>query len=75
MPSVELLNVMIFTGSPWSATVRSSPSNIPSPPSPDIEITWRFGYANCAPMACGSALAIVPCRNDPMTRRRPFGVM
>jgi hypothetical protein len=58
IPRDELPKTTIFTGSSWSATVRSSPSSIPSPPSPDIEITWRPGWANWAPIACGSAFAI-----------------
>jgi hypothetical protein len=62
-------------GSSYIATVRSSPSSMPRPPSPDIETTCRPGQASCAPMACGSALAIEPCRKEPMTRRRPLGVM
>jgi hypothetical protein len=74
MPSDELLNVMILIRRSCKRTVSNSPSSMPRPPSPDMEITWRSRSARCAPIACGRALAMLPCRNEPITRRRPFGV-
>jgi hypothetical protein len=40
-----------------------------NPPSPDSEITWRFGCVACAPIAIGMALAIEPCASEPSNRR------
>jgi hypothetical protein len=36
------------------------------------EVACRRGNAACAPIACGIALAVEPCRNDPISRRSPF---
>ena len=74
IPSDALLNSAIFSGRSWRRTVSSSPSSIARPPSPDIDTTCRPGNASWAPIACGSAFAIVPCLHEPITRRRPFGV-
>lgn len=74
MPSEELLNNTIFTGRSYWTRVRKSPISMVNPPSPDMETTCRFRSRNCAPIACGRALAIDPCENEPITRRRPLGV-
>ncbi|CAH0327511.1 hypothetical protein SRABI128_06178 [Microbacterium sp. Bi128] len=75
MPRVELLKTTTFTGSRCAATVMSSPSSIDRPPSPETETTCRPGYASWAPIACGSALAMDPCRYEPISRRVPSGLM
>ena len=49
-----------------------SPISMVKPPSPDSDTTWRPGNAACTPNACGMALAMEPCQNDPTKRRRPF---
>src|SRR5699024_2699250 len=67
--SDELLYTTIFTGRLCSRTVSSSPISMPSPPSPDNEMTWRSGNAAWAPMLMGSPLAIDPWANEPMIRR------
>ena len=55
MPSVELLNTTIFTGSSYAATVTSSPSSIDSPPSPDIDDHLPARVATCAPIGLRAA--------------------
>jgi len=52
--------------------LMKSPIIIAKPPSPDIEMTCRWGKVACAPIACSSALAIEPWLNEPISRRRPF---
>src|SRR3954449_4839010 len=49
MPREPLLNTTTFTGSACSRAVSSSPSSIDSPPSPDMEMTWRPGKAVARP--------------------------
>ena len=55
----------------WRSVIRS-PSSIAMPPSPDRVMTCRPGSVDCAPMACGSALAMLPWLNEPISRRVPF---
>lgn len=74
MPSEELLNSTTFTGRSYWTRVRKSPISMENPPSPDMETTWRPRSRNWAPIACGSAFAIEPWLNEPITRRRPLGV-
>lgn len=74
MPSEELLKRTTFTGRLYWTRVRKSPISMVNPPSPDIETTCRFRSVNWAPIACGSALAIEPWLNDPITLRLPLGV-
>lgn len=45
-----------------------------NPPSPQKATTCRSGYNNCAPMACGRAFAIEPCRKEPI-KRRPLVIL
>ena len=71
-PSRPLLNTTIFTGrSSWrsdeqvahqhgEAAVAGHGNDLPA------------GMRACAPIACGNALAIEPCMNEPSSRRRPF---
>ena len=75
MLNEELLNTTTFTGSPYWTMVRKSPMSMENPPSPAMAMTWRPRSGNCAPIAWGMALAIEPCVNEPITRRRPLGVM
>ncbi len=75
MPSEELLERATFTGRSYWTRVRKSPISMEKPPSPDIETTWRRRSVNWAPIACGSALAIDPWVKEPITRRRPLGLM
>src|SRR5271166_2062317 len=70
--SAPLLKTTIFTGAFNCCRESKSPSNMASPPSPERVTTWRSGNANCAPMACGMALAIEPWLNEPSRRRFPF---
>ena len=58
MPRVLLLKTTILIGRSYWARVRS-PINMPRP-SPQKATTCLWGYGNCAPIACGSALAIEP---------------
>src|SRR4051794_34527328 len=55
-----LLRTTPFPGSRCWRSVRSSPSNMASPPSPLSATTCRPGWAAWTPMACGSALDAVP---------------
>ncbi|MGY2938826.1 hypothetical protein ACVWZ6_008428 [Bradyrhizobium sp. GM6.1] len=71
-PSTPLLKMTTFTGSFICVSVIRSPISMVKPPSPESEITCRPGCAACAPIACGMALAIEPCTNEPISRRRPF---
>ena len=41
-------------------SASSSPSSMASPPSPDSATTCRPGWLACAPITCGSALAMLP---------------
>jgi hypothetical protein len=75
MPREELLNRTTFTGRSYWTRVRKSPISMENPPSPDIDTTCRSVSVNWAPIAIGSAFAIDPCENEPITRRRPLGVM
>jgi hypothetical protein len=70
--SAPLLNTTTFTGRCSCRRVISSPSSIATPPSPDSETTCRPGWLAWAPMACGSALAMDPWLNEPISRRLPF---
>lgn len=74
MPREELLNSTTFTGRSYWTRVRKSPISMENPPSPDIATTCRSRSTNWAPIACGSALAIEPWLNEPITRRLPLGV-
>ena len=40
-----------------------------------MDTTGRWGWLYRASIACGSALAIVPCTQEPTRRLRPFGVI
>jgi len=51
---------MTLTGSSCCRSVKSSPISMASRRRRESEITWRSGYATCAPIACGSAFAIEP---------------
>ena len=70
--SAPLLNTTTLTGSCRWRSVSSSPSSIASPPSPDSAMTCRPGWLAWAPIACGSALAMLPWLNEPISRRVPF---
>ena len=72
MPSVELLKTISLTGMSSPAAVSSSPISIENPPSPQSATTWRPGEPTCAPIACGSALAIEPWLNEARIRRPGF---
>ncbi len=74
MPREELLNRTTFTGRSYWTRVRKSPISMENPPSPAIATTCRFRSVNWAPIACGSALAMEPWLNEPITRRLPLGV-
>lgn len=63
---------MIFTGRPNCDNEMKSPIIMLKPPSPENDMTWRFGNVACAPMACSIAFAIEPWLNDPTMRRMPL---
>jgi hypothetical protein len=71
-PSALLLNATTFTGRPSCTRLRKSPISMVKPPSPESEITWRRRNVIWAPIACGIALAMEPCQNDPIRLRLPF---
>lgn len=71
----ELLKSTTFTGRSYCTRVRKSPISMENPPSPDIDTTCRRRSVNWAPIAIGSAFAIDPCENEPITRRLPLGEM
>ena len=70
--SDELLKTITLTGNRFWISVISSPNIIVRPPSPASATTCRSRNAVCAPIACGSAHAMVPWLNEPTSRLRPF---
>lgn len=70
--SEELLNTTTLAGRRIWVRVTSSPISIVRPPSPASATTCRPGWEACAPIACGSALAIDPWLKEPISRRLPF---
>ena len=71
-PSAPLLKITTLTGNLSCTSEMKSPISMVKPPSPESEMTWRALSIDCAPIACGMALAMDPWASEPSMRRRPF---